>query len=219
MANQKIFSWKLDGLLIAIILGSMIFGAVNYGSLPEQVPSHWNFQGEVDGYSSRLWGAFGIPLLNAALFVAFLFIPRLDPRKEKYSLFTGPYKAFRLVLHLFFAALHVLVISAAKGAAVNFNLLMPMGIGILFITIGNYLGKVQWNYFMGIKTPWTLENETVWRKTHRMAGPLWVAAGLASFASALIDGEIGPIIFFASLAIATVVPMVYSFIIYKKITT
>lgn len=211
------FSLKTEWPILLLLLVTLIYGAYVYPTLPEKVPSHWNFAGEVDSWSSPVWGAFGIPLLNLGLYCLFLIIPKIDPNKEKYAQFAGAYNAFRYVFHLFFVGLYATVILAAQGHTVNVGQIVPMGVAVLLVVMGNYMGKVRKNYFFGIKTPWTLASEEVWQKTHRMAGPLWVLSGIVGFIAALFGGPIGHYIFFGMIMVIAVIPMAYSYIIFAKL--
>ncbi|PKM83452.1 MAG: hypothetical protein CVU89_01395 [Firmicutes bacterium HGW-Firmicutes-14] len=208
---------KFEWPLILLLAASFIYGIYVYPSLPDQVPSHWNIQGEVDGWSTPFWGAFGMPLLNLGMYIMFFLIPRIDPKKEKYAKFRGAYNAFRYALHLLLAGLFVVIMMAARGMEPDVDRLVPMGVAILFIIIGNYMGKIQKNYFFGIRTPWTLDNEEVWRKTHRMAGPLWVGGGLVSLIGAVFGGKTASVVFFSALAIMVVVPTVYSYFAFQRL--
>lgn len=208
---------KSDWYVIIIIMATLAAAVYLYPQLPERVPSHWNIQGEVDGYSSRFWGAFGIPLMNVGIYLMMLFLPIIDPRRDNYLKFAGAYRVMRVVMVCFFTVLYAVVILAVKGYPVSVDRIVPLGVSVLFIIIGNYMGRFQHNYFVGIKVPWTLANETVWRKTHRLAGPLWVVAGLLGVVGAIIGGTAAMWFLLVPLLLATVIPVVYSFIIYKKL--
>jgi uncharacterized membrane protein len=203
--------------LILIIFGSLAAGVFLYDKLPDLVPSHWNFRGEIDAYSSRFWGAFGIPLLNAGIYIMMLLLPLIDPRRENYQKFAGAYRVFRMVFVVFMTGVYLLVIVSAFGARIPVDRLMMGGISLLFLILGNYMGQIRHNYFVGIRTPWTLANEQVWQKTHRLGGRLWVAAGLIGLGAALFGGIAGGIILGLSLGAATIIPIVCSYIEYKKL--
>lgn len=211
------FSLKKEWPLLCILLGALIYGVYVYPTLPDKVPSHWNLNGEVDNWSSPFWGAFGIPLMNMALYPLFFIMPKLDPNKERYIQFTGAYNAFRYIFHLFMAGLYVVIIMATKNQPVNVGQLVPMGVAVVLMVTGNYMGKVRKNYFFGIKNPWTLANEEVWQKTHRMSGTLWFFSGLIAFVGAMFGGKAGHFIFFTMIVVIAVVPMVYSYLVFRKV--
>lgn len=203
--------------LLLIILGSLLAGMVIYPQLPEQVASHWNYKGEVDAYSSRFWGAFGIPLMTAGIYALMLVLPIIDPRRQNYEKFTGVYRLFKGLMVLFMTGLYLVVILNAIGYRVPVDRVTMAGISILFMIIGNYMGQVRHNYFVGIKTPWTLASERVWQKTHRLGGRLWVVAGITGLAASWIGGAGGGILLAASLGLAVIVPVVYSYLEYRKV--
>lgn len=208
---------KKDWLLILLILASFGLAFYFYPMLPDRVPSHWNLQGEIDGYSSRFFGAFGLPLLNAALYVLFVVTPYIDPKKANYKLFQGAYKLIRVVMHIFMIAVQVIILIAALGYAINTGFLVKFGVAMLLVSIGNVMGRFKHNYFVGIKTPWTLSNEEVWRKTHRMAAPIWVLGGIVCAASAFWNNSASAVVFFAAVMILVIIPTVYSYIEYHKL--
>lgn len=206
-----------DWPIILIILCSIVIGIIVYPHLPERVPSHWNIKGQVDAYSSRLWGAFGIPLMTAGIYIMMVLLPLIDPRRQNYQKFTGAYQALKAVLVIFLTGLYVLIILSSLGRQIPIGSAVIGGIGILFIVIGNYMGQFRHNYFVGIKTPWTLANEQVWQKTHRLGGRLWVFSGFLVLVAAVFSGTVGAVILGVSLVIAAVVPIVYSYLEFRKI--
>jgi uncharacterized membrane protein len=203
--------------LILIILGTLAVGALLYNQLPDRVPSHWNFRGEIDAYSNRFWGAFGIPLLNAGIYVMMLVLPLVDPRRENYQKFAGAYRVFRMVFVVFMTGVYLLVIASAFGARIPVDRAMMAGISVLFLVLGNYMGQIRHNYFVGIKTPWTLANEEVWQKTHRLGGRLWVAAGVIGLVASLFGGTMGGILLGIALGAATIIPMAFSYVEFKRL--
>ena len=212
----KIFlsEWPLWLLIVA----ALVLGAVVYPQLPERVASHWNYKGEVDGYSSRCWGAFGIPLLTAGIYLGMLLIPLIDPRRQNYEKFAGAYRVIKAVLVIFMTGIHLVVVLNALGFRVPVDKAVMTGVSLLFLIIGNYMGQFRHNYFVGIRTPWTLANEEVWRKTHRLGGRLWVAAGILGLAGALLGGPVGGLVLAAALALAAIVPIVYSYLEFRKLS-
>ncbi|AGL01929.1 putative integral membrane protein [Desulfoscipio gibsoniae DSM 7213] len=204
-----------DWPAILLVLASLVAGVLVYPYLPDQVPSHWNIKGEVDGYSSRLWGAYGIPLLNAGIYLLMLITPRIDPRRNNYAKFAGTYRILKIMMICFFTGLYLITVLSALGYNISMERLVPLGVSLLIIVIGNLMGKIHHNYFVGIKLPWTLANEAVWRKTHRMAAPLWVIAGLIGVVGAIIGGQTAAVLLFGGLIVAVVVPVIYSYLLYR----
>ena len=188
-------------------------------ALPAQVPLHWNLAGEVDRYGAPL-ETLGTAALSLALCALLKWAPRLDPKKENYARFAGGYNAFRLALSLFFCLMTGITLYAAFAPApMDVSLPITAAVGILLCVIGNFMPKFKHNYFCGIKSPWTLADENVWRRTHRMAGPIWFWSGLGVLAgsfflrkSALMALVLG------AMLLEVAVPYVYSYFAYKSET-
>lgn len=217
MMKKILDSIKKDWFILALIAVTFIVSIYFYPSLPSKVPNHWNVKGQIDGYSGRFWGAFEIPFMNAAFYFLFIFLPYLDPKKANYAKFSSAYKLIRYALHIFLTGLQVIILLAALGYSVNTGMFVGIGTSLLFVVIGNVMGKFKHNYFVGIKNPWTLANEEVWIRTHRMAAPFWVIGGIVSAVFAVIGGEIAFIALMVIILVITIVPTVYSYIIFKKL--
>lgn len=208
---------KKDWFIIAIIIAEFIVAVLVYPHLPDRVPSHWNIHGQVDNYSSRFWGAFAIPLLSLGMYILMAVLPAFDPKSENYQRFAGAYQILKFVLVLFFALLYATILMAAMGHNVPVDRFVIIGVGILFMTIGNFMSRFRHNYFVGIRTPWTLASESVWVKTHRLGSKLWALGGLLIVLTGLVlGGEKGFIAFFVIIAALTVVPMVYSYLLFRR---
>ncbi|MDD3655137.1 MAG: SdpI family protein [Desulfotomaculaceae bacterium] len=206
-----------DWPIILLIIGSLVAGLLVYPHLPELVPSHWNIRGEVDDYSSRFWGAFGLPLMTAGIYVLMTLVPSIDPRRQNYQKFTGAYRVLKVVFVVFMTGLYALVILSSLGWQTPMGRAVTGSIGLLFIIIGNYMGQFRHNYFVGIKTPWTLADERVWQKTHRLGGKIWVLAGLLGLVAAVCSGTTGAVILGIAISMAVVVPAVYSYLEFRRL--
>ncbi|NLN48074.1 MAG: SdpI family protein [Clostridiales bacterium] len=203
--------------LLLIILAMFLVSIYFYPLLPDKVPTHWNFRGEIDGYSGKLMGALLMPIINLIMYILFIFLPLMDPKKENYKLFVGTYKYFRYLFHIFFLGMHVMIITAALGYKVNVTRLTIFSISLLFSLMGNVMGRVKHNYFVGIKTPWTLASEEVWTKTHRLAALLWTAGGIAGMALSLFNVS-SFLVLMAILLLPSLIPVIYSYFIFKKLS-
>lgn len=203
--------------LLGIIVLSLAAGGVLYSHLPERVPVHWNFSGEVDGYGGRFTGAFGIPLVTLGAYLAMVVVPRFDPKRANYAKFTGAYNAFLAAFVIFMLTLHTAVMLFTFGYNIDISMVTQIGIGLLFIVMGNYLTRVRHNYFFGIKTPWTLANETVWRKTHRVGGMLFVLAGVLTILSIVTWPGLRFIVTITSIIGVSIVSMIYSYLVFRKL--
>ncbi len=205
--DLPIWFW-LAGLLIAAFL--------IYPHLPERVPSHWNIRGEVDAYSSRFFGAFFPPLMAIGLYALLLLVPLLDPKRENYARFAAAYRWLRWGFVLFMSAIYAVTVLYSLGHRVDVGIAVKALTGALFTLIGMAMGSFQHNYFVGIRTPWTLASEEVWQRTHRLGAKVWTAGGLVCLASAPVAGAWGAAIYFAALAAMVAIPIVYSYILFRR---
>jgi len=212
------FNIKKEWPLLAIIAIPFVAALIIYPEMPEQIPIHWNSQGIVDNYGSKTFGTFFLPVLNIVMYVLFLVLPNLDPKKTNYSKFGSTYLTIRYALHLFFLLIFGVTAAVALGYPAPIEKLIPGGVALLFIVMGNLMGRVRHNYFVGFKYPWTLANEEVWKKTHQLGAKLMVLGGFAALLGILFaDGNAAFVIMMAGLLIPVAITTVYSYIIYKRI--
>ena len=186
-----------------------------YPSLPEQIPTHWNLAGEVDDYTPKPWGVMILPLAAVFVFVVMKLIPMVSPKGFRTDQFQGVINIFTVTLVGFMSAVALLVLIAATGRDVHVNEVVFAGVGLLFIVLGNYLGKVRKNFFIGIRTPWTLASDEVWSRTHRLGGYVFVLIGFLLFLNAFIQFPEAWLI--GAIVIVALVPVVYSFVIYRNL--
>ena len=196
-----------------IILLPIAVGVLLWDKLPEQVPYHWGINGEVDGWATKTQAVFLMPLMMLGIQWLCSFVTQLDPKKANSDKMQWLVLWIIPVLNLF---LHVMVWLQALGREVNMAVVMPLFMGALFVIMGNYLPKCKQSYTVGIKLPWTLDNEENWNKTHRLAGKLWVAGGLLCMPCALLSGVWSFIVMMGVLVLMCAVPTVYSYQLYKK---
>jgi len=200
-------------LLIAIIF---IVSFILYPQLPDKIPSHWNSRGEIDAWSSKNFTVFFYPGLTLGIYLLMLFIPLIDPLRKNYSKFTNIYFGIRTALVSFFILLYLYTLWIASGGELNINYFMIPLISLLFIVLGIFMPKIKKNYFVGIRTPWTIHSEKVWNETHKLAGKLFIGAGLISFAGLfVIDYAI--VIFLVAILSAAFGSVIYSYFIFRKI--
>lgn len=199
-----------------LIVGMLVFTLAVYGSLPERLPSHWNMRGEVDGWSSRAQGAFMAPVLAAGFWLLLPLLRRVDPRRSHYERFGETFWVVVNIVVLFLAAVHVLVLGAGLGWRVDMTRAFLVMLGMMLIGLGNYLPRVRSNWWMGIRTPWTLESETVWRQTHRVAGVTFVAGGVLTLLAALLPGAASFVVGMTAMMGGALIPTVYSYIAYRR---
>ncbi|KLU65497.1 MULTISPECIES: SdpI family protein [Desulfosporosinus] len=203
-------------ILILIVLGFAI-GIYFYPSLPNRVPIHWNAQGQVNGYGSKLFGAFGMPVISLALYIMFVALPFIDPKRKNYRAFESTYQFLKYLVVIFSLGMHLITLLIASGRVVNQPALIEIMVSLLFILIGNVMGRFKHNYFVGIRTPWTLASEEVWRKTHRLAAPLWVLGGILNILLALGGITFNGLSFILVMAIIALVPIGYSYLVFHRL--
>lgn len=208
---------KVEWPLWILMAGLLIAGIIIYPYLPAQVPGHWNIHGEIDAYYPRWFGAFFAPLLAIAIYLLMLFTPLIDPRRENYVRFTGAYTFMRWVLVLFMGILWAVTVLVALGYPVNVALVIKAMVAVLLLVIGNFMGQFRHNYFVGIKTPWTLANEEVWHRTHRMAARIWVLGGLLCLSMAFFQTTWAAYIYLGSVLTMVIIPTIYSYLLFVKL--
>ena len=212
---------KRKGSILAmwlLALLPLVLVAVFYSRLPDQVPMHWGFDGEINRYGSKneLWliGALG-PLFA----LLFQFLPRLDPKRRNYEKFQTYYEAFSLVLVAFIAVMMgVALLESFRPGTLSMGRVVSALVGLLFLFVGNLMGKVKPNFFMGIRNPWTLSNPDVWNRAHRLGGGLFFLTGLVTVVSAILLPE--PVTFAVLMAgtlLTALIPTVMSYFWYKKV--
>ena len=196
-----------------VLLFPVLVGLILWDKLPEQIPTHWGIHGEVDGWSSKSTAVFLLPCIMLGIHWLCLLATKLDPKKEAYTA-----KMLSLVLWITPALsllISTLMYSKALGYDLDINIILPLPLGLIFIVIGNLLPKMRQSYTMGIKLPWTLNNEDNWNKTHRLSGKIWVAGGIVILATAIL-GNLW--IMLGVLVINVMVPTIYSYCLYRKQT-
>lgn len=203
--------------VIGIVLIPFAYLAIIWNTLPQQVPMHWNAAGQIDRYGDKaesLLIPFLLPLLT---YLIFTLSPLIDP-KGKFGKMGNKLAGLKFLVTLLMSALAVFILHSMKNGATQDNNYIILFTGILFSIMGNYFKTIQVNYFIGIRTPWTLENETVWKETHKMAGTLWFAGGLVIAALSFVLPQAAMLAVFLSItAIISVAPIVFSYLKFRKL--
>lgn len=205
------FHW-LSLLIIAISYGVAVYF---YPQMPENLASHWGFAGEVNGYMPKIWGLFLMPVLSTILFLVFLFIPRMDPKWKNIKKFEDYFNGFIAILFLFLFYLFLLTIFWNLNFSFNIVQFLSPAFAIMFFSAGELIEHTSPNWSIGIRTPWTMENETVWKKTHALGGKLFKIAGGFSLLGILLPEFaiwfiLFPVVFFS------ICVTLYSYFEYKK---
>jgi len=177
--------------------------------------SHWNAQGEVNGYLSKFWGLFLLPFILTGLALLFIAIPRIDPLKENIEKSRKYYNRFIILFFIFMLLIQIHIILWNLGTKISLILILPIAIGIMFYYIGGLLENIKRNWFIGIRTPWTLSNEKVWTKTHKIGGKLFRLAGIIAFMGILFPDQIIYFIVIPAILIA-LYTIIYSYLEFQK---
>jgi len=203
--------------IVLIVIASVTSAAV-YNQMPEQVASHWNTANQVDGYMSRFWGAFLMPVVTVGLLALFLILPQIDPLKANVAKFRAAFNGFIALMVAFMLYVHGLTLAWNLGFD-QFDMgaaLLP-ALGLLFIFTGVMMRQAKRNYFIGIRTPWTLSSDQVWDETHRIGGMLFIVSGLLALLGAFF-----PLYAFwlllAPLLGSTIFLVIYSYVLYQRET-
>ncbi|MCM2326000.1 MAG: SdpI family protein [Candidatus Woesearchaeota archaeon] len=202
-------------VIISMSLISLIIGLYIYPRMPGQMASHWNIRGEVDDYMSRFWGVFLIPFIHASLMLLLLTLPRIDPLDKNIDRFKGDYHGFLIVFSIYMLFIYIWTLLWNLGVHMSPNLIMPIGISVLFYHIGVLLEKTRRNWFIGIRTPWTLNSEKIWLKTHKVGGKLFKISGLIAFIGMLFEAY-SWIFIIVPIAFSTLYSIAYSYKEYKE---
>ncbi len=215
MPKNKLFTKSLL-LKLSIVVVMLAVAFIFYDQLPTLIPTHWNVYGQADAYWPKNISLFTIPGLVLLLILWFNFIPKFDPRKEKYEQFQKSWDMLQFIIISFFAYVYFVSIYVAMHPAQSMNFFMMFWVGLFFVLLGNYLWKIRSNYFVGIKTPWTLENEEVWNKTHRLGWYMFVISWLIFMINSFLNFQVW-LVFIIVMLLAVFVPIIYSYVIYKKL--
>ncbi|HSJ63674.1 MAG TPA: DUF1648 domain-containing protein [Gemmatimonadaceae bacterium] len=173
----------LPALFIAVTL---LISLLVFDRLPDRMPSHWNASGEVDGYSSRLVGAFLLPLIALAIWGLLRVLPRIDPRRRNYQKFEGMYDLLVVSVVGFLCVMHLGILAFSLGYPVSVDKLIFGCMAVLLMVLGNLLPRARPNWFVGLRTPWTLSSDRVWERTHRAGGYVFLLAGLTMLLTLLL---------------------------------
>jgi uncharacterized membrane protein len=203
----------ISALLIVIVA---LAGVILWNRLPEQMASHWNEQDQVDGYMSKFWGVFMVPLLMTGLSLLFLAIPHIDPLKKNIAAFRGVFNIFIVLFNVFMAFIHALTLAWNLGhTGFRMGVVLLPAMGLLFIFIGFLIRKAKRNFFIGIRTPWTLSSDKVWDETHRLGSKLFIAAGVITFVGILFPDQ-AFILLMVSVIAASLISVIYSYLVFRQ---
>ncbi len=206
-------------IVLSLIAISIVAGVLLWNQLPDPMASHWNANDQVDGYMPKFWGVFMMPLMVLGMYVLFLVIPGIDPLKANIAQFRGAFNLFIVLISVFMLYIHGLTLAWSLGYQ-DFKMsaaMLPF-MGVLFIFIGYMLRQAKRNFFIGIRTPWTLSSDTVWEKTHQLGSVLFMVSGALAFIGSFLGGELAFWLFFVPLMGSAFFLVIYSYILYRSET-
>jgi len=201
--------------IIIIILFSFILAAYFYPQMPDRMISHWNAAGQPNGYMSKCWALYLMPSISVIMYLLFLWLPTIDPLKKNFEKFRDWFDGFILLIITFLFYVYLLSLIANMGLVFNMMTMVLPAIGLLFIYIGYMMEHVKKNWFVGIRTPWTLSSDVVWKKTHMLGAKLFKAVGVFMLLGIFFQKIVIWIVIISILWVA-IYPVVYSYFEFKK---
>ena len=212
-------SAKTTSIFVVVILVlATLAGVLLWNQLPDPMASHWGMNDQVNGTTSKFWGVFLMPVISTAMFLLFLVIPAIDPLKSNIAKFRETFNIFIVLIMVFMVYIYGLTLAWNLGYT-GFqmsNAILP-AVGLLFILIGVLIRKSKRNFFIGIRTPWTLSSDAVWDETHRVGGPLFMASGALAFVGVFFPAYTFWFLLIPLLG-STLFLVVYSYVLFKRET-
>jgi uncharacterized membrane protein len=207
---------KKEWLAFILLAYPFLFILLAWEKLPAQIPVHWNFEGEVDSFINKEYQIFFLPLFNVGIWLLLFFLPRIDPRYRHYLQNPKAFRTIRLAIVFILSLLNCTSFCIAIGYNINMVTAVYYSILLVFLVLGNSIVNIRSNYFIGIRTPWTLSNEDVWRKTHRFAGKLWIGLALFFIGAGLLLPLTSSFLLLFFIALAVFIPVGYSYALYRQ---
>ncbi len=205
-----------SAILITIAIAA---GVLLWNQLPAQMASHWDINNQVNGYMPKFWGVFLMPLITSGMLILFLVVPGMDPLKANIAQFRESFNLFIVLIITFMLYIHGLTLAWSLGFT-NFKMstaMLPF-MGVLFIAIGFILKKAKRNFFIGIRTPWTLSSDSVWDKTHQLGSVLFMASGVLAVIGGFFGGMVAFWMMFIPLIGSSLLLVIYSYVLYRAET-
>lgn len=212
------FSLRTEIVPLVLIAGVFALAAWSWPRLPEQIPTHWNLNGQVDGHGNKFVGLLVLPLSVLGIYLLMMMLPLVDPGRANYRNFARAYGLLRLGLVVFMALLYAATVAASFGRQIDITFVTFLGSAALFVVIGNVMGKIRPNWFVGVRTPWTLSSKLSWDKTHRLAGWLFMFMGATFAVVAFFRNTWTFVAMFSFDAACLVWIVVYSYLVYRNDT-
>lgn len=217
---ENVMKWlKANAFVLILLLTPFVISAMVWNQMPDEMPVHWNARGEVDRYGAKWEGLLLLPFTTLGISLIFWLIPVMEPKKESLNSVKKVMGPLHLVFAGFMFGLYLLSLRASGNPSFDITRWMLPMMLVVFAVIGNYFGKLRPNYFVGIRTPWTLQNEEVWRRTHRMAGKIWVFGPVLLMPLVfLLKTEVFFMVFLPVLLVMAFWPIGYSYWLFRKLS-
>ena len=203
-------------LPLTFLIASFAVVLLLYHRMPDRVPTHWNIRGEVDGWMPKPWGPLALPLVHTGVLALLAVLPLVSPKDTSMEPFARVYAILVAATSGFLFAVNCVVSLVGAGVQLDVIQCVSLASGVLLVVIGNFMGKLTKNYFVGIRTPWTLANQEVWHRTHRLGARLFVVGGLITILAAFLGA--GLPVLLASVLATTIVTVTYSYVVHKQLT-
>jgi uncharacterized membrane protein len=210
------FDWRTEWPMWVLLLALFTLAAVSWSVAPDRIPVHWGLSGQPDRWGGRFEGLMMPPLLALGIYLLLLFLPRIDPGRANYATFAHTYATVRLLMLVVFVAIETLIVLWVHGRHVDMGAGIGVVLGGMFVVLGNLLGKLRPNWFVGIRTPWTLSSKESWVRTHRAGGWLFMAFGLMIMCTALIRTRIFVVAVAVAFAAGILGLIVYSYLVWRR---
>ncbi|MCX7757627.1 MAG: DUF1648 domain-containing protein [candidate division WOR-3 bacterium] len=199
-----------------IVCASLLTGVIFYPQLPDRIPFHWNQYGEVNQYTSKFWGVFLMPIILLGCFILLVIVPRIDPLKENIKQFIKYYDGFLIIFLIVLLFIQLWMLSWNLGQRIDPTPISALCLGGLFYYLGILTEHARRNWFVGIRTPWTLSSEIVWHKTHKIGGVLFRICGILSVLGGFL-GNYGIYLIIGPVILSGIFLTIYSYILYQKL--
>ena len=209
-------TWRTELPQLAIIAALFAWSLLLWPNTPDSLPVHFDLNGDADRIGGKLEGLFGIPSVALGLYVLLRLLPLLDPARANYRTFAAAYATIRLVVLVLLAVVDVAVLLPVVGVEVEQAVVMRLAFGGLFVVLGAVMGKVRPNWFVGIRTPWTLSSKESWVKTHRVGGWIFLLVGVVFVLSSQLPAAPGLVLSFGTLIVGVAWTVVYSYLVWQK---
>ena len=204
-------------IVLLMLAAATLTGLLLWNRLPDPMASHWGPNDEVNGYISKFWGVFLMPLITLGMFLLFLVIPNIDPLKANIAQFRDVFNLFVVLIVAFMTYIYILTLRWNLGyTTFAMSKAMLPALGILFFFVGYMLRKAKRNFFIGIRTPWTLSSDRVWDETHRLGSVLFMISGVLAFIGSFFGGMLAFWFLFVPLIGSTLITLVYSYVLYQR---